>query len=151
MTVMSTSDLRPLVLRNDLAELSRLESWIRGLSSGVSPGVQFAIQLCVEETVANIIMYGGGKDDLSEISVEIERTDDGTLIARVEDTGRQFDPTQFTPPVLAKSLTEAKVGNLGIHLVRSFASGMHYERQDDHNRLTLRFIEPQYDLPTTLT
>jgi anti-sigma regulatory factor (Ser/Thr protein kinase) len=108
MTVMSTSDLRPLVLRNDLAELSRLESWIRGLSSGVSPGVQFAIQLCVEETVANIIMYGGGKDDLSEISVEIERTDDGTLIARVEDTGRQFDPTQFTPPVLAKSLTEAK-------------------------------------------
>jgi anti-sigma regulatory factor (Ser/Thr protein kinase) len=36
---------------------------------------------------------------------------------------------------------EAKIGDLGIHLMRSFASGMHYERRDGCNRLTLRFKE----------
>jgi anti-sigma regulatory factor (Ser/Thr protein kinase) len=42
---------------------------------------------------------------------------------------------------VAKSLEEAKVGDLGIHLMRSFASGMHYERRDGRNRLTLQFVE----------
>jgi anti-sigma regulatory factor (Ser/Thr protein kinase) len=40
-----------------------------------------------------------------------------------------------------KSLEEAKVGDLGIHLMHSFASDMHYERRDGRNRLTLRFVE----------
>ena len=138
---MSTLDARRLVLRNDLAELRRLAGWIGGWAHDVSPGILFAIQLCVEEAVANIIMYGNTKDEPLEIAVELERTDDRTLVARVEDTGRQFDPSQVPPPTLATSLTEAKVGNLGIHLMRSFASGMHYQRRDDRNRLTLRFIE----------
>jgi hypothetical protein len=43
---------------------------------------------------------------------------------------------------MAKSLAEANVGDLGIHLVRSFASSMDYERRDGRNRLTLRFLEP---------
>ena len=64
-----------------------------------------------------------------------------TLVARIEDSGREFDPTQFPPPSVAKSLEEAKVGDLGIHLMHSFASDMHYERRDGRNRLTLRFVE----------
>jgi len=47
-----------------------------------------------------------------------------TLVARIEDNGRQFDPTRAPPPVVATSLEKAKVGDLGIHLMRSFASGM---------------------------
>jgi hypothetical protein len=48
----------------------------------------------------------------------------------------------FQPPVPA-SLAEANVGNLGIRLMRSFASDMHYERRDSRNRLTMRFVEVQ--------
>jgi tripartite-type tricarboxylate transporter receptor subunit TctC len=40
-----------------------------------------------------------------------------------------------------RALEEAKVGDLGIHLMHSFASDMHYERRDGRNRLTLRFVE----------
>src|SRR5262249_34922652 len=65
----------------------------------------------------------------------------GTLVARVEDNGRQFDPTRAPPPAPAASLEEAKVGEVGIHLMRSFANGMDYERRDGRNRLTLRFVE----------
>lgn len=130
-----------LVLRNEVAELERLAGWIEGFTrQGTSPDVSFAVQLCLEEAVANIIMYGGAKDDGIVIAVELERNY-GTLVARIEDNGRQFDPTRAPQPVPAASLDEAKVGDLGIHLMRSFANGMDYERRDGRNRLTLRFVE----------
>jgi serine/threonine-protein kinase RsbW len=130
-----------LLLRKDVAELERLAGWIEGFTrQGTSPDVSFAVQLCLEEAVANIIMYGGAKDDPLEIAVELERNGT-TLVARIEDNGRQFDPTRAPPPALAVSLEEAKVGDLGIHLMRSFASGMDYERRDGRNRLTLRFLD----------
>jgi serine/threonine-protein kinase RsbW len=141
-TAMSNLEANRLELRSDLAELKRLAGWIEAQAQQeLSADTSFAIQLCLEEAVANIIMHGGGaKDDRLQIAIALERNG-GTLVARIEDSGREFDPTQFPPPSVAKSLEEAKVGDLGIHLMRSFASGMHYERRDGRNRLTLRFVE----------
>jgi anti-sigma regulatory factor (Ser/Thr protein kinase) len=144
---MSNHEARRLVLRNDVAELQRLAGWIEGLArQGMSTDVSFAVQLCLEEAVANIIMYGAARDDRLEIAVELERNG-GTLVARIEDNGRQFDPTRAPPPAVAASLEQAKVGDLGIHLIRSFASGMDYERRDGRNRLTLRFVESRPSPP----
>jgi serine/threonine-protein kinase RsbW len=138
---MSSLEARRLVLRNDVAELQRLAGWLERLAQqGMSSDVSFAVQLCLEEAVANIIMYGAARGDRLEIAVELERNG-GTLVARIEDNGRQFDPTRAPPPAVAASLEQAKVGDLGIHLMRSFASGMDYERRDGRNRLTLRFAE----------
>jgi anti-sigma regulatory factor (Ser/Thr protein kinase) len=137
---MSSTDSERLVLRNDLAELERLAGWLEDWArQNVSPAVSFAVQLCLEEAVANVIMYGG--TDRLEIAVEVERND-GALVALIEDNGRQFDPTQAPAPSRATSLQDATIGDLGIHLMRSFASGMHYERRNGRNRLTLRFLEP---------
>jgi anti-sigma regulatory factor (Ser/Thr protein kinase) len=142
MIAMSNAGASRLVLRNDVAELERLAGWIGGFARlGLSPDVSFAVQLCLEEAVANIIMYGAAKNDALVIAVELERNC-GTLVARVEDNGRQFDPTRAPPPAPAASLEEAKIGDLGIHLMRSFANGMDYERREGRNRLTLRFVEP---------
>ena len=144
---MSSREARRLVLRNDVAELQRLAGWIEGFArQGMSTDVSFALQLCLEEAVANIIMYGAARDDRLEIAVELERNG-GTLVARIEDNGRQFDPTRAPPPAVAASLEQAKVGDLGIHLMRSFASGMDYERRDGRNRLTLRFVESRPSPP----
>ena len=142
MIAMANNEASRLVLRKDVAELQRLAGWIEGFTQErTSPDVSFAVHLCLEEAVANIIMYGGARDDPLEIAVELERNG-GNLVARIEDNGRQFDPTRALPPVPARSLEEAKVGDVGIHLMRSFASGMDYERRDGRNRLTLRFLEP---------
>ncbi|HEY9361472.1 MAG TPA: ATP-binding protein [Xanthobacteraceae bacterium] len=142
MIAMSNAGASRLVLRNDVAELERLAGWIEGFTGqGTSPDVSFAVQLCLEEAVANIIMYGGAKDDAIVIAVELERNC-GALVARIEDNGQQFDPTRAPPPAPAVSLEQAKVGDVGIHLMRSFANGMDYERRDGRNRLTLRFVEP---------
>jgi serine/threonine-protein kinase RsbW len=131
------------VLRNDVAELKRLARWIDGWTQHcVSPDLSFAIQLCLEEAVANVMMHRAGGDDQVEIAIELERNGN-TLVACVDDSGPPFDPTQVPPPPLAPSLEEVNIGELGIHLMRSFANGMHYERRDGRNRLTLCFVEPQ--------
>jgi serine/threonine-protein kinase RsbW len=113
---MSNLQANRLELRSDLAELKRLAGWLKAQSHG-----------------------GGAKDDRLRIAIELERNA-GTLVASIEDSGREFDPTH-PPPSVAESLEEAKVGDLGIHLMHSFASDIHYERQDGRNRLTLRFVE----------
>ena len=144
---MPRPESRRLVLHNDLAELQRLAAWIDGWAQqALSSDLSFAVQLCLEEAVANVIMYGGSARDGLEIAIEVE--DDGaTLVARVVDNGRPFDPTEAPRPPMAKSLAQAKIGNLGIHLMRSFASSMQYERRDGRNQLTLQFSEPQLERP----
>ena len=139
---MSNLEANRLELRSDLAELKRLAGWIEAQAQQeLSADTSFAIQLCLEEAVANIIMHNGGaNDDRVTIAIELERNA-GMLVARIEDSGTEFDPTQIPPPSVAKSLEETKVGDCGIHLMRSFASGMHYERRDGRNRLTLQFVE----------
>jgi serine/threonine-protein kinase RsbW len=132
---------RRLLLHRDLAELQRLAVWIEDEAArGLSANVSFAVQVCLEEAVANIIMYCSTTDDRLEIVVEVERRGE-LLVARIEDNGSAFDPTQVLRPPVPASLAEANVGNLGIHLMRSFAAGMHYERRDSRNRLTMRFVE----------
>jgi serine/threonine-protein kinase RsbW len=140
---MPRPESRRLILRNDLAELQRLAAWIDGWAQEAkSSDLSFAVQLCLEEAVANVIMYGAGGNDRLEIAVEVE--DNGaTLVARVVDNGRPFDPTEAKQSPMASSLAQVRIGNLGIHLMRSFASSMQYERRDGRNRLTLRFSEPQ--------
>ena len=128
-----------LVLQNELADLPLLSRWIEACTSQDLPsGVAFAVALCVEEAVVNIMMHSSGS--LLQISVELRR-ERGTVTARVEDNGPEFDPTQVRPREPATSLKDAKVGDLGIHLIRSFASEMHYRRSAGHNQLTLRFHE----------
>jgi serine/threonine-protein kinase RsbW len=130
-----------LLLHRDLAELERLAIWLEGWAMrDLSPELSFAIQVCLEEAVANIIMYSATIDDRLEIVIEVERRNQ-SLVAQIEDNGSAFDPTQVPRPPIPTSLAEAKVGNLGIHLMRSFASDMHYERRDSRNRLTMQFVE----------
>lgn len=129
-----------MVITAELGELARLATWAEDFarSARLSANLLFAIQLCIEEAVANIIMYSGAAEQRQDVAVELMRTGDD-VVAIIEDGGRSFDPT--ATPVRRKpaSLEEARVGELGIHLMRSFSAGMHYERGDGRNRLTLRF------------
>jgi len=106
---------RRLLLHRDLAELERLAVWIEGWATrGLSASLSFDVQVCLEEAVANIIMYSTSTDDHLEIVVEVERREQ-TLVARIEDNGSAFDPTPVPRPPVPTSLTEAQVGHLGIH------------------------------------
>lgn len=128
-----------LVLHNRLPELERLAAWIEDVArdTALAADVTFALQLCLEEAVANIIMYGGAPAD-ARIVVQITQAD-GNVAAVIEDTAGAFDPTQVPPRARPVSLDETRIGELGVHLIRHYSSEMAYERRRDHNRLTLRF------------
>jgi hypothetical protein len=68
-----------LLLHRDLAELKRLAVWIEGWAMhDLSASLSFAVQVCLEEAVANIIMYSttmrfveeGAKDRESKVEAQ---------------------------------------------------------------------------------
>ena len=94
-------------------------SWRRPSTSMMRPSKPWSRQCSARSSI----------DDSSE-----------TLVARIEDAaGNSIRPNFHS--VGGKVARGAKVGDLGIHLMRSFASGMRHERRDGHLRLTLLFVE----------
>lgn len=134
-----TTNPERIVLRASLSELERLSAWIEGIGreAALPAGTVFALQLCLEEAVANVVMYGGMPED-ALVDVRLSQSD-GRLTAVIEDGARPFDPTQVPPRAKPTSLSETRIGELGVHLIRHYTSAMRYERQDDRNRLILYF------------
>ena len=132
---------RRLVLSSKLSELDRLGAFARdiGRADGLDEDRVFALQLCLEEAVANIITHGGARQGSDkQICITIPQAAPG-LAARIEDDGAPFDPTKVPPPQQPASLEAAQVGGLGVHLIRKLTTGMRYERVGGRNRLTLEF------------
>lgn len=129
-------------LRGGLPELPALMSWLQTLAeSGNWPApLAFALELCVEEAVANTIMHGS-PTGAPEVIVSI-REQDATVEVRIEDDGSPFDPTVAPPPREATTLEEVGIGGLGVHLMKKFSQSMQYARADGRNRLTLVFARP---------
>lgn len=136
-------DVARLVLRRELGELERLGSWVQTVEqqSGLSADLAFALGLCLEEAIANIIMYGGTAG--GDIHVTLQRTRSG-LVVRIEDDGWQFDPTAVPAPAPPQTLDDAHAGNLGIHLIRTFSTDMRYQRERGRNTLTLTFAPAEH-------
>lgn len=128
-----------VVLRPSLSEIERLATWIDGVAcaAGLGQDTIFALQLCLEEAIANIIMYSGAPED-APISIEFA-PGNGAIAVIIEDSGRPFDPTSLPPHVKPASLDETRIGELGVHLIRQYSRSMCYERFDGRNRLTLTF------------
>ena len=95
----------------------------------------------MDEAVSNIIHHGNGTSNSTEIDVKIQRHGQ-TIRLEIIDNGIAFDPTRVAPPVLAKTVEEAKIGGVGIHLMRLYSSAMEYERVADRNHLTVTFALP---------
>jgi len=135
-----TDAARRMVIPAELRHLERLAAWTDEFarSAKLADNVLFAIQLCIEEAVANVIMYSGAAEQHQEVVVELVRAGSDVL-AIIEDGGRSFDPTTVPPRRKPTSIEDAPIGELGVHLMRSFASDMRYERRDGRNRLILRF------------
>lgn len=137
-----------LALEARLGETSRLADWVAGVAAahGLSDEVAFRLDVCLAEAVSNVIAYAFADPRGRSVTVEADLRQ-GLLRVAVEDDGDPFDPLTFAAPSLPASLEEAPIGGLGIHLIRTMADEVGYERQDGRNRLLMVFRDRSPGVP----
>ena len=131
-------------------EIRSAEEWIESIAAdfGLTERQVFAMQVCLEELMSNIIRYGGDSSatwphidpkNPIRISVTVRALADRVRMT-VEDNGRAFDVARAPARVIDQPLDQVEPGGLGILLIKSFASSLEYSRTDAGNRVTVDFI-----------
>jgi serine/threonine-protein kinase RsbW len=131
-----------LELDSQLTELSRAQTWIEELSNfyGLVDETRFAVQLCVEEALANVVQHGYRSEPGHPIVIRY-RASDNVLYFAIEDKAPPFAPSEPVPSNgdVSANLESISPGGNGIRLLRRFAGSLAYERLSGGNRLTLGF------------
>jgi anti-sigma regulatory factor (Ser/Thr protein kinase) len=75
MPVTTVDEVYSLTIRNDLIEVGRVLTWVDDLVGPLelSPEATYAVQLCLEEAVVNIISYAFEPDTEHEVKIELWR------------------------------------------------------------------------------
>jgi serine/threonine-protein kinase RsbW len=116
------------------AAQASLAEWL--VARGADQRLQDRAALVTEEVVLNIGTHGF--DDASPHPLAIEaRFDGGALTLVFEDAARPFDPVTAPAPLPPKRLEDARVGGLGLVLLRRMTDALsHKPRPGGGNRLT---------------
>ncbi len=129
-----------LTIHNRLDQIPPLAEEVAAYlgSEGVSPESIMTTNLCLEELLTNTIEYGYGDNEIHEISIDTD-LENGELTIEIVDDAARFDPTSDAPtPDIDASIEERPIGGLGIFLTTRFTDSIQYNRQQNHNRLTLK-------------
>ena len=127
-----------LTLPASLDALARLSEWIQAVAHAhdLSDRCTFRLELVLDEAVTNIVQHAEAANCDLVITVEL-RCAGERVLAIIEDTGRPFDPTTAPAHTQPQSLDDARVGGLGIHLIRSYTEDLEYRRVDQRNQLRM--------------
>ena len=139
-------------LKSELSELKTLYQHLThfGQVYGLSETFISEINICLDELFTNIILYGF-KDDLEHIIRFRLNLNGNTLILNIEDNGIPFNPLIKKDSVLPADINNAKIGGLGIHIVKKLMDDVWYERKRGKNKLTFKkFITAGSHLYKTL-
>lgn len=128
-------------LENDLSELQALHqhliTW--GGSIGLTNKSILRINICLDELFTNIVSYGF-KDDLDHLIKFTLNADNNYMIINIEDDGMPFNPLEKIDPDFPANVESAKIGGLGILIIRKLIDNISYERKRGKNKLTMKKI-----------
>jgi len=130
-----------LNLRSRMSELAQLPPWIERLASrhAISASTQFAMNLCLEEVLSNIIRHGYSGNPDHSIAVHFASPRDDYFVFVVEDEAPPFNPVDGPEPPALNPLDEIHIGGQGIRLLRRFADALEYRATPTGNRLRISF------------
>ena len=130
-----------LRVERSMQGLERLGPWVDEVAAdlALTRRVEYALRLCLEEAVANLVMHGVPVPGADAVSMIVDCTDDGLRLT-VTDRCEAFDLRSVTSVSLADR-SPAQIGGLGIHLMRQYARVIDYARDGDANRLTVTIGE----------
>ena len=131
-------------------DISAAAQWVNTIAADQKFPEQlvFALQVCLEELLTNVVRHGGAKSsgDLSEVpvpplNVEITISTGAQRVSMtVEDNGKPFDVVNAPAHRIDQPLDEVQPGGLGIQLIRNFASSIAYEQAGLGNRVIVEFL-----------
>ncbi len=128
-----------LILRNDVAELERVMSFVSDLClrNSISPETEYDLNLALDEMVTNVAKYAypEGGEHLYTLQITVNEDE---FVARFEDDGVDFNPTEYPRPDLDAPLQGRKEGGLGIYLIRQIMTSVEHQRVAGKNIVTLR-------------
>ena len=138
-----------IVLRGGLSETCHLSEWVQSLAARYCIGdeLQFAIHLCLEEVVSNIIRHGYAPDTAEPVTIEFSRPSEGQLVFTVEDFAPPFNPLLAPEIPLLDTGGELAIGGRGIRLLLAFAHTLEHERTASGNRLRIGFTDAPAQTP----
>lgn len=99
---------------------------------GIGEQASNRIEVIVEELVSNVARHSA---QACTIGIEA-RYADGMLHLVVEDDGEAFDPLAAPEHAGFTTLDEARLGGLGIPLVRRLSRSVEYRRAGNRNRIS---------------
>ncbi|MGD0965287.1 MAG: ATP-binding protein [Candidatus Acidiferrales bacterium] len=130
-----------LALRSRLSDMTQLSPWIESLAlrHAIPGNVQFAIELCLEEVVSNVIRHGYAGAENCSVVVQFAIPRSGYFEFCVEDEAPRFNPLDAPEPTALNPDDEIRVGGQGIRLMRQFANSVEYEPTPRGNRTRMGF------------
>lgn len=92
------------------------------------------LDLCLHETLANIIDHGSAESTPICLQLDVEQDQSATV--SVSHIGVAFDPlaNPLKPP--PKTLADAEPGGLGLHMIRKFSDSQSYRYNKGNNQFT---------------
>jgi serine/threonine-protein kinase RsbW len=129
-----------LRLGNDTAQVAAGQQALHDFleAQGVGARALYHVELAFEELITNIVRHGYSGQSTSSPAIDVSlavRSDE--IVLTVEDTAPPFDPVRAVAPPLPASIEDARIGGLGLRLVRMAAKRIEYERAGDRNRVTV--------------
>jgi serine/threonine-protein kinase RsbW len=132
---------RRLSIPSRTSELARVRRRVAGWATeaGLSARAAHALQLAVDEAVANAIEHGyGGRPD-GRVVVEATLRPEALTVA-VRHRGRGYDPQRQAPAPLDQTIAQRRMHGYGLHLMRRLVDDLAFgtARGASEIRLTLR-------------
>lgn len=133
LTVPATIDQLPVVF-----------DYLRGQTPQEYSNILDHVLLAVEELLVNVFTHAyADTQGLTTVDCRIvAQNGNEYLCVTVKDWGPHFDPfTQAPEPDLSLEIEDRPIGGLGVHLIKSVATHVRYQRLDDANVVDLYFTK----------
>jgi anti-sigma regulatory factor (Ser/Thr protein kinase) len=143
---------KPVAIRSDLVrrrdfaaslvEAAATVAWIERIAEEQKwpHRVAFAIQVCAEELLTNIVYHGAAES--TDIAVELAEGVNQVQMT-IEDHGPPFDIATAVRRRVDRPLEELEPGGLGVQLVHHFSDHLSYQRRGDANCMIAVFKLPE--------
>ena len=132
-----------LFLNGSLGELERLADEVGRFCAAhsLNDDAAFDLNLVLEELFVNSVRHGGceGLANAARIRMRMARG----VEVEYTDCGRPFDLTQAPEFNVHAPLEERRAGGMGVHLVRKIMRDLRYSRENEENRIVMRWEDGQ--------